>query len=159
MLIWRSAPSIFISRIKMIWWSHAPRNSPTRHREEAEKILQSKASPDQKLRKYIFGRYEACKEVGTGSRHASELAREVIRLKPDRLPDEAGIMEGTIRACLDEGNKTGIFHCSDTTRDARVFLISVAYFFPNATMAISQWPAEPALKMVIDWFMQAWGRA
>jgi len=125
------------------------------HREESEKILRSKASPDQKLRKYILSRYQVCKEVGTGSKHASELAREVIRLKPGRLADEAEIMQKTIRACIEEGARIGMFHSRDIDRDAQVLLISIAYFFPNATMMLNQWPQEPALKMLLDWFVEA----
>jgi len=126
------------------------------HRQEAEAILQSKASPDRKLKKYILSRYALCKEVSTGSRHASELAREVIRLKPDRLADEAGIMEQTIRGCLEEGVRTGVFRCQNPARDARVLLMSIAYFFPNATMSIEKWPPEQGLSMVLDWFLEVW---
>ena len=128
------------------------------HRAQAEAILASRAAPNKKLRKYLLARYAICKEIGTGSRHASELAREVIRLKPDRLADEAAIMERTILACLEEGVRSGAFHIPDPARDARVLLISVAYFFPNATMTIDRWPPETGLKMLLDWFIETWSK-
>jgi AcrR family transcriptional regulator len=129
------------------------------HRQEAEKILDSKASADEKLRRYILSRYRACKEVSTSSRHAAELAREVIRLHPSRLADDGQIMEQTIRTCLNEGIRGGLFSIADTAHDTRVFLFSIAYFFPNATHGITQWPAELALKMVMDWFIHTWTTA
>lgn len=114
--------------------------------------------PDERLRDYIVARYRDCREVGTASRHAAELARAVLRLKPERLRDEAEMMSRTIVEILHDGNRRGIFRCADPERDAHVFLISIAYFFPTATQGLAEWPREEWLVSVVDWFLDVWRR-
>lgn len=128
----------------------------SRHQEIIDEVLGSKRTPEEKIRHYVVERYRACREVGTSSKHAADLARAVLRLKPDRLLEEAQMMQSCIEKILGEGCERSIFHCTDLPRDAKVFLISLYYFFPNASMNVPQWPAEEDLHLVIDWFLESW---
>lgn len=129
-----------------------------RHQGEIDAILGSERSPDDKLRGYILGRYRHCREVGTASQHAAELARAVIRVKPERRQDEAAMMQRTIMAIILDGKERGIYHCPDPERYTMVFLLSIAFFFPTATMDLVEWPKEEWLLMVLDWFIDVWKR-
>src|ERR1041384_6069714 len=55
------------------------------HRGQAETAVSGSGTPEDRLREYILARYRRCREVGTESRHAVELERAVLRLKPDRI--------------------------------------------------------------------------
>jgi AcrR family transcriptional regulator len=129
-----------------------------RHLREAEAILTSQMPADQKLRRYITGRFRAAEEIRTGSRHAAELTRAVLRLKPDRLEEEARIMWETVAEILRQGVANGAFRVTSIEDDAKVFLFSTAYFFPNA-LNEPQIPAtEPDLMTVVNWFIDQWSR-
>jgi AcrR family transcriptional regulator len=52
-----------------------------RHRQEARDVLAADLPPDEKLRRYVLGRFRAADETRRGSRHAAELTRAVLRLK------------------------------------------------------------------------------
>ena len=126
------------------------------HRRAVADVLASPADPADKLRRYITGRYRVCREIGTGSKHAAELARAVVALHPERLADEARLMTETVSAILTEAVAGGTFGVADVGRDAEVFLLAVSSFFPNASMGLAAWPPEAQLVRVIDWFIDAW---
>lgn len=126
------------------------------HRRQIDRAVSGGGTPDERLREYILARYRRCREVGTESRHAIELARAVLRLKPDRLREESDMMRGAIVAILKEGVGAGRFTCADPEGDAIVFLLSIAYFFPTAMAAPAEWPREDWLLLVVDWFLGVW---
>jgi AcrR family transcriptional regulator len=130
-----------------------------RHRREAEEALADEGPPDQRLRHYALARYRHCREVGTGSQHAAELARAVLRLRPDRRREEAAMMERTVVEILRDGVRRGTFGCPAPERDAMVFLLSIAYCFPTATASVDEWPREEWLLLVVDWFLDVWRSA
>lgn len=127
-----------------------------RHQQLVDDVLRSRLAPDKKLRRYLVERFRECREVGSSSRHAAELARAVIRLKPDRLEHEGRIMFATSADILRQGCDAGQFHCTDVEKDARVLLYSLAYFFPNALMNLPSWPEEADFLLVLDWFLDVW---
>lgn len=129
-----------------------------RHQREIDAARSGEGSPDQRLRAYILGRYRHCKEVGTESRHAAELARAVLKVKPQRLAEESAMMQGAVLGLLREGVEKKLFQIENPERDMGVFLLSVAYFFPIATAKPPEWPKEEFLLMVIDWFVETWKR-
>jgi AcrR family transcriptional regulator len=120
-----------------------------RHQREIDVARSGEGSPDQRLRAYILGRYRQCKE---------ELARAVLKVKPQRLAEESAMMQGAILGLLREGVEKKQFQIQDPERDMGVFLLSVAYFFPIATAKPPEWPKEEFLLMVIDWFVETWKR-
>jgi AcrR family transcriptional regulator len=127
-----------------------------RHGREAEEALAAEGPPDERLRRYLLGRYRHCREVGTGSQHAAELARAVLRLRPERRREEAAMMERTIVAILRDGVRQGRFVCPNPERDVSVFLLSIAYCFPTAGGSLDEWPREEWLLLVVDWFLDVW---
>jgi hypothetical protein len=106
----------------------------------------------------VLTRYRHCREGGTASAHAAKLARAVLQLRPERRREEAALMERTIATMLKDGADLGLFPGVDSSRDAPVFLLSIAYFFPTATMDLDEWPREEWLVMVVDWFLGVWRR-
>ncbi len=130
-----------------------------RHRREIDKALRSKTAPAEKLRRYILGRFRASEETRKGSRHAVELTRAVLRLKPDRILEEGQMMFDTVVQILNEGVERGKLHVAAVDADAKVFLLSIAYCFPNALTEPPIPPTEQDLLLVVDWFLDSWRAA
>ena len=129
-----------------------------RHRRHAEELLRSPAPAEAKLREYLLARFRQAEETRTGSRHAAELAREVLRLKPDRLAEEGRMMGETVVELMKQGNARGEWHVADPEGDARVLLYSIAIFFPHALNAPPTPLAEGEFLLVLDWFLGVWKR-
>jgi TetR/AcrR family fatty acid metabolism transcriptional regulator len=128
-----------------------------RHRREADDALGDDGTPPEaRLRRYVIARYRHCREVGTGSQHAADLARAVLRLRPERRREEAALMEQTIGVLLREGVRRGLLGCEDPERDTMAFLIAIAYCFPTATTSLDEWPRKEWLLLVVDWFLEVW---
>jgi AcrR family transcriptional regulator len=128
-----------------------------RHRRRAEAILASDASAGEKLRRYVLDRFRASQATRAGGyRHAAELLREVLRVRPERRLDEGRMMAEYFVRILRQGVETGELYTDDPERDARVLLLSLAFLFPSA---LDQWayaPNEEDAVLVVDWFLRAW---
>lgn len=127
-----------------------------RHLQEAQAILASDLPADDMLRQYILGRFRHAKETRTASRHAAEIARAVLRVKPDRIAEESQLMWQFIVELLQRGTRQGLFAVAEPQEDAKVFLYGVAFFFPSALTQPAVEPSEADLLAVIDWFLNAW---
>lgn len=130
----------------------------SRHRKQVETLLKRICSAEEKIRRYLVGRFQVSEEIRKSSRHAAELTRAVLRLKPDRLLDEAEIMCSAMAQMLQQGNDSGEWQIKDPPRDARALLISVAIFFPNALSEPSIEPKEEDLIFLLEWFFEQWER-
>jgi len=130
----------------------------TRHRRQAEAILASNATAAEKLRRYITDRFRAAEGTRTGFRHAAELTREVLRVRPDRRLDEGRMIWEYIVRILRAGMEAGELYTEDPERDARVLLLSVAFLFPSAMDENAYVPTEEDLRLVLDWFLAVWRR-
>ena len=127
-----------------------------RHRQQIASILTAPVPADEKLRQYLVGRFRASEETRTGSRHAAELTRAVLRVKPDRVLEEGQMMWDTVAQILRQGVEQRLFNIGSVEDDAKVLLFSTAYFFPNALNEPPIPPCEADLLSVIDWFISAW---
>jgi AcrR family transcriptional regulator len=127
-----------------------------RHRRQAEAILASDAPAGEKLRRYVLDRFRAARGTRTGYRHAAELAREVLRARPERRLDEGRMMAEYFARILRQGVDSGELHADDPERDARVLLFAVAVFFPTALDPTGYAPQEEDLLLVVDWFLGVW---
>lgn len=131
-------------------------NFAARHREQIEAILSAATRPEDKLREYIVARFRESEETRTSSRHAAEITRAVLRVKPDRIHEEAQLIWETIARILKLGVAKGRFDVRSPEEDAKVFLFSIAAFFPSALANPPVEPKEEDLLLVIDWFLKAW---
>jgi AcrR family transcriptional regulator len=129
------------------------------HKRDAEAILAEDLAADEKLRKYVVSRFRMADRMRTGSRHAAELARAVLRVKPDRLQEEGQMMWDVVTKILRLGTREKLFRIADPSEDAKVFLFSIACFFPNALGEPIVPPREEDLMSVVDWFVSVWKRA
>jgi AcrR family transcriptional regulator len=127
-----------------------------RHRQQAEEILNSQLPPDEKLRAYVVARFRQSEDTRTSSRHAAEITRAVLRVKPDRVREEGQMMLAVISQIQSEGAAAGLFRFNDPERDAKVFLYSLVGFFPNALSEPPVAPLEADLLDVIHWFLETW---
>jgi AcrR family transcriptional regulator len=127
-----------------------------RHRRIAEDILAADTPADQKLRDYIVARFRESQDLRTRTRHAVELARAVMRVKPDRIHEEGMMMLEIIAQILKRGVRDGVFRVPRPDGDATVFLFSIAWFFPNALSPPPIEPEEKDLLLVVNWFIRAW---
>jgi AcrR family transcriptional regulator len=132
----------------------------TRHRQQAEAILASDASAAEKLRRYVLDRFRASQATRAGGhRPAAELLREVLRVRPERRVEEGRMMAEYFVHILRLGMETGEFSTDDPERDARVFLLTLAFLFPSAMDERAHTPTEEDALLVVDWFVQVWRQA
>jgi AcrR family transcriptional regulator len=127
-----------------------------RHQRQAEEILASKRKPDEKLRAYVAARFRQSEETRTASPHAAEITKAVLRVKPERIREEGAMMMEVIGRILAEGSEQGIFQVADAERDLKVFLYSLAAFFPSALIKPTIEPVEADLLEIVDWFLGVW---
>jgi hypothetical protein len=57
------------------------------------------------------------------------------------------------------GMETGELYADDPERDARVFLLSLAFLFPSAMDERAPTPTEEDALLVVDWFLRVWRRS
>ena len=132
----------------------------SRHRRQAEAILACDASAAGKLRRYILDRFRASQATRAGGdRHAAELQREVLRVRPERRLEEGRMMAEYFVRILRLGMETGELNSDDPERDARVLMLSLAFLFPIAVDERAYTPTDKDALLVVDWFLQAWGRS
>jgi AcrR family transcriptional regulator len=132
----------------------------TRHRQQAEAILTSDASAADKLRQYVLSRFRASEATRAGGyRPAAELLREVLRVRPERRLEEGRMVAEYFVRILRLGMEAGEFYTDDPERDARVFLLSLAFLFPSALDERAYTPTEEDALLVVDWFVKVWRQA
>jgi AcrR family transcriptional regulator len=132
----------------------------SRHRRQAEAILACDASAADKLRRYILDRFRASQATRAGGdRHAAELQREVLRVRPERRLEEGRMMAEYFVRILRLGMETGELNSDDPERDARALMLSLAFLFPIAVDERAYTPTDKDALLVVDWFLQAWGRS
>jgi AcrR family transcriptional regulator len=127
-----------------------------RHQRRAAAILAGDDPADQKLRSYVLDRFRHAAEARGGSRHAAEITRAVLRVKPDRIEEEARMMHGTFTRILRLGIEDRLFRIAEPAEDATVFLFAIAGFFPSALAEPPVSPREEDLLRVTNWFIGAW---
>ena len=129
----------------------------TRHRRQAEAILASDASAADKIWRYVLDRFRASQATAAGGyRHAAELLREVLRVRPERRVEEGRMMAEYFVRILRLGMETGELYADDPERDAHVLLLSLAFLFPSDTNEGVPAPTEEDALLVVDWFLQVW---
>ena len=132
----------------------------TRHRRQAEALVASGASAADKLRRYVLERFRASKSTRAGSRpHVVELWREVLRVRPERRMEEGRMMIEYFARILRQGVDSGELASDDPERDARVFLLSLAFLFPSALDEGAPVPSEEDALLVVNWFVRVWRQA
>jgi AcrR family transcriptional regulator len=128
-----------------------------RHRRQAEAILASDTSAADKLRRYVLDRFRASQATRAGGYHpAAELLQEVLRVRPERRVEEGRMMAEYFVRILRLGMEAGEFYTGDPERDARVFLLSLAFLFPSAMDERVHTPTEEDALLVVDWFLHVW---
>jgi AcrR family transcriptional regulator len=128
-----------------------------RHRRQAEAILASDAPAADKLRRFVLDRFRASQATRAGGyRHAAELEREVLRVRPERRVEEGRMMAEYFVRILKLGMETGELNSDHPERDARVLLLSLAFLFPTAMDERAYTPTEEDALLVVDWFLQVW---
>lgn len=126
------------------------------HLIDTERILRSQMSAPEKLKIYLRNRFRAVRENRLSGSHAAELARAVIRLKPELQEEQGKVVKNNVSSILQEGIQANLFQIDNLEQDLEVFLYSIGYFFPMPTTEKYYEPEEEKLCMVIDWFIQKW---
>lgn len=126
------------------------------HSIDIEKILRSRRPAPEKLKAYLVNRFRAVQDSRLSGSHAAELARTVIRLKPELQDEQGKAVRENVASILQEGIESNLFWMNDFQQDLEVFLYSVGYFFPIPTTEKYYEPEEKKLEMVINWFIQQW---
>jgi AcrR family transcriptional regulator len=127
-----------------------------RHRQIIEKILASDRPAEKKLLAYLLDRFQQAEQTRTGSRHAAEITRAVLRLKPDRIREEGEMMWDTVVQILKGGMEAGQFEIATPEVDAKMLLYAIHAFFPHALTEPVVAPSEAEYREVIGWFLKRW---
>jgi AcrR family transcriptional regulator len=127
-----------------------------KHQESAAKILAADIPADEKMRSYIVSRFRAVEETRTGSQFAVEIAKRVIKLRPDRFQEDDRWLYENILSILREGEKARLFSSKNFEIDASVFMQAVLFFLPVAGTEMYRPPTEKKLLEVVDWFLGKW---
>jgi AcrR family transcriptional regulator len=123
---------------------------------DTERILRSPMAVPEKLKAYLVSRFRSVQTHRLGGSHAAELARAVIRLKPQLQEEQGKVVKNNVLNLLQEGMESQLFQIDNLAQDLEVFLYSIGYFFPMPTTEKYYEPEEDKLCMVIDWFIQRW---
>ena len=126
------------------------------HLTDIERILRSSMSASEKLKSYLVSRFRSVQAHRLSGSHAAELARAVIRLKPQLYEEQSTVFRNNVLELLQEGSQSRLFQIDNLEQDYRVFLCSIGYFFPMPTTEKYYEPEEDDLCMVIDWFIEKW---
>jgi AcrR family transcriptional regulator len=126
------------------------------HLTDIERILRSSMSASEKLKSYLVSRFRSVQAHRLSGSHAAELARSVIRLKPQLYEEQSTVFRNNVLNLLQEGTQSRLFQIDNLEQDFRVFLCSIGYFFPMPTTEKYYEPEEDDLCMVIDWFIEKW---
>jgi hypothetical protein len=125
--------------------------------DERRAALASDASAVDKLLRFVLDRFRASEATRAGGyRPAAELLREVLRIRPERRIEEGRMMAEYFVRILWLGMETGELYTEDPERDARVFLLSLAFLFPSAMDEWAPTPTEEDALLVVNWFVQVW---
>jgi AcrR family transcriptional regulator len=126
------------------------------HVRDTDSILRSPLPVPDKLKAYLVNRFRSVQSHRLGGSHAAELARSVIKLKPQMYAEQCEVFERNVLNILQAGIDSHLFQIDNLERDLEVFLYSVGYFFPMPTTEKYYEPEEEKLCMAIDWFIQKW---
>jgi AcrR family transcriptional regulator len=126
------------------------------HLQDTDSILRSPMPVPDKLKAYLVNRFRSVQSHRLGGSHAADLARSVIKLKPQLYAEQCEVFERNVLNILQEGIRSHLFQTDNLEQDLEVFLYSVGYFFPMPTTEKYYEPEEEKLCMVIDWFVQKW---
>lgn len=126
------------------------------HIVDTERILRSEIPATEKIKAYLVNRFRAVQENRLSGSHAAELARAVIRLRPELQEEQGKAVKNNMLSILQEGIQSNLFQIDCLEQDLEVFLYSVGYFFPMPTTEKYYEPEENKLCIVIDWFIQKW---
>ena len=128
------------------------------HLADTEKILRSRLSAPEKLKAYLVNRFRAVQDNRLSGSQAAELARAVLRLKPQLQEEQGKAVKQNVSSILQEGMQANLFHIEQLEQDLTVFLYSIGYFFPLPSTEQYYEPSEENLCLVIDWFVKQWCR-
>jgi AcrR family transcriptional regulator len=126
------------------------------HLKDVEIILRSPMSASEKLKAYLVSRFRSVQVHRLSGSHAADLARAVIRLKPQLHEEQCQAVNQNVLNLLQEGIQSHLFQIDNLERDLEVFLYSIGYFFPMPTTEKYYEPEEEKLCTVVDWFIQKW---
>ncbi len=127
-----------------------------KHRQAAREILSSQMPPQEKLLHYVLNRYRAVEDTRVSSSHAAEIARAVIKLRPERFAEDNQWLFENVLAILNEGLQLGVFRIEKAERDAEIFVQAITYFLPVAGMEPYFTPTEAKLIKMVEWFIDKW---
>jgi AcrR family transcriptional regulator len=126
------------------------------HLKDIERTLDLQMSVSEKLKAYLVSRFRSVQDHRLGGSHAADLARSVIKLKPQLYEEQCQVFNHNVSSLLQEGMQSHLFKIDNLEQDLEVFLYSIGYFFPMPTTEKYYEPEEDKLCMVVDWFIQKW---
>ncbi len=125
------------------------------HFSQAEKAFASKSSPRLQMTTYLKERFDSHQRLrsSTGS---ADFFRFVMLRFPDARQREADLMARVVTQKLLLAHNNKLLHLKDAEKDVRVFLLSLAWFFPFPTDEYRTEPKWSLCKNTIHWFFDLW---
>lgn len=131
------------------------------HAAEAKKVVDlPDVEPEAKLRRYVLSRFHASRGLRAGAAEAAaELARHVLRLRPEDPAEEIRSFTAYLATILAAGKKSGAFPgVRDPEREARVLALALGVFFPIPGREPPEPLGLPDLLNQLEWFVDVWTR-
>lgn len=131
------------------------------HAAEARAILDlPDVDAEAKLRRYVLSRFHASRGLRSGAAEAAaELARHVLRLKPDDPAAEIRTFTAHLATILAAGKTSRAFPgVRDPEREARVLALALGVFFPIPGREPAEALGLPDLLNHLEWFLETWTR-
>lgn len=126
------------------------------HKQQTLAATRGSGAPADRLRTYISQRFRACADTRKAGSYATEIARAVVKVQPDRFAEESQWFFETVKTILEQGLERGEFELEAAEVDTTVFLYSISSFFPYERTEFFPEPDEVTLMASVDWFIRKW---
>ncbi len=125
------------------------------HDQHSEEVFGTKESIRKQMIFYLKKRFDAHKRLRVGA-GATDFCYFVMSHFPESRERETEKLTKTISEKLVSANECGAITLNDPQRDVRVFLLSLAWFFPHPTDEFRDPPKWSACEDTINWFFDLW---
>ncbi|MBL7544041.1 MAG: TetR/AcrR family transcriptional regulator [Bdellovibrionaceae bacterium] len=126
------------------------------HQKFARSILESQKTPDLKLRAYLLNRFESWEKETASASKTTDLAQAMITAAPEINQAEYVLWNTTIKSILEEGARCKLYRFKSVSKEAKIFIQSLAGFFPMPGINHPFTPTKKEFLDAIQWFDQKW---
>lgn len=126
------------------------------HQAFSHSLLESKKSPEVKLRDYLVNRYQLWKQETTGSVVGSDMLQAMLSAAPEINQSEHKLWMDTLKGILSQAEEDKIYYFESLTKELKIFLHCMIGFFPLPGVEHPFAPSKRDLLTTLEWFDKKW---